>query len=279
MQQNAAAADPMGMLEFSAVSPGALGLRWTRPLYLAGRVPALAKVAVIGSRASRRRFKACIPGVIEALSGSSMALVSGGAVGVDVCAHRAALQAGLPQVAVLPGPPDALYPEDHIPVFEAIVQAGGAVVCPHPPGAGLRRGMFSSRNRLVVQFASNVVAIEAGARSGTQGTLALALRMGIPVCGVVGTAGVAWALERGAKSLGPPACRAVQDRLTAILRGRGGVEVWPPELRSLHSILQRQSAATVDDFDDPLAGAVALAEAEAGGWITEAAPGRYVRAR
>lgn len=279
MQHPAAVVDPRDMLEFSAVSPRALGLRWTRPLYLAGRVPALPKVAVIGSRASRRRFMACVPGVIEALSGSAMALVSGGAVGIDACAHRAALTVGLPQVAVLPGPPDALYPEDHVPLFESIVAAGGAVVCPHPPGAGLRRGMFSSRNQIVVQFASNVVAIEAGARSGTQGTLALALRMDVPVCGVVGTAGVAWALERGAKSLGPPVRDAVQDRLTALLHGRGGVEVWPPELRSLHSILQRQPAATVDDFDDPLAGAVALAEAEAGGWITEAAPGRYVRAR
>jgi len=279
VQRSVAVVDSVGMLEFSAVSPGALGLRWARPLYLAGRIPAVPKVAVIGSRASRRRFMACVPGVIEALSLSGMALVSGGAVGIDACAHRAAVRVGLPQIAVLPGPPDALYPADHIPLFQEIVQAGGAVVCPHPPGAGLRRGMFSSRNQLVVQLASHVVAIEAGARSGTQGTLALALRTDVPVCGVVGTAGVAWALERGARSLGPPDPPGVQARLTEALHGLGGVEVWPPELRALQSILDRQSAATVDDFDDPLAGAVALTEAEAGGWVTEAAPGRYVRAR
>lgn len=279
MQRRALVVDPLSMLEFSAVSPGALGLRWTRPLYLAGRIPAVPKVAVIGSRASRRRFMACVPPVIDALSVSGMALVSGGAVGIDACAHRAALRVGLPQVAVLPGPPDALYPVDHIPLFLEIVEAGGAVVCPHPPGAGLRRGMFSSRNQLVVQLASRVVAIEAGARSGTQGTLALALRTEVPVCGVVGTPGVAWALERGAKSLGPPEPAAVQGRLTDILRGLGGVEVWPLELRALQSILDRQAAATVDDFEDTLAGAVALTEAEASGWVTEAAPGRYVRAR
>ncbi|MGH1343084.1 MAG: DNA-processing protein DprA [Nannocystales bacterium] len=267
------------MLEFSTVSPGALGLRWTRPLYLAGRVSARPKVAVIGSRASRRRFMACVPGVIESLADSGMALVSGGAVGIDACAHRAAIQAGLPQIAVLPGPPDALYPADHIPLFLDIVAAGGAVVCPHPPGAGLRRGMFASRNQLVVQLASHVVGVEASARSGTQGTLALALRTGVPVCGVVGTAGVAWALERGAKSLGPPDVESVRSRLSALLRGFGGVEQWPAQLRALQAILDRQAAATVDDFDDPLAGAVSLIEAEAGGWVTEAAPGRYVRAR
>ncbi len=275
----ASLADRPCVLEFSAVPPGTLGLRWTRPLYLAGRLPGVPKVAVIGSRASRRRFMACVPAVIETLSISGMALVSGGAVGIDVCAHRAALLVGLPQVVVLPGPPDALYPEDHIPLFREIVEAGGALVCPHPPGTGLRRGMFSSRNQLVVQLASHVVAIEAGARSGTQGTLALALRREVPVCGVVGTAGVAWALERGGRSLGPPQPSQVQIRLTDILRGQGGVEVWPPELRALQAILDRQPAATVDDFEDTLAGAVALTEAEASGWVTEAAPGRYVRAR
>lgn len=267
------------MLEFSAVSPGALGLRWSSPLYLAGRVPAVPRVAVIGSRASRRRFMACVPEVVAALGDLGLGLVSGGAIGIDACGHRAALRLGVPQVAVLPGPPDALYPPDHAPLFRDIVQAGGAVLCPARPGAGLRRGMFASRNQLVVQLAIRVVAVEAAARSGTQGTLGMALRDGVPVSGIVGTPGVAWAIERGASSLGPPEPQAVRARLHGALQGLDGLEVWPPTLRPLQAILDRQPAATVDDFDDPLAGAVALAEAEAGGWITEAAPGRWVRAR
>lgn len=266
-------------MEFSPVSPRALGLQWPQPLYLAGRVPAGPKVAVVGSRASRRRFVRCIPGVVGALAEAGVGLVSGGAIGIDGSAHRAALEQDVPQIAVLPGPPDALYPLDHVPLFESIVEAGGAVLCPHRPGAGLRRGMFASRNALVVQLAIRVVAVEAGARSGTQGTLALALRTGVPVSGIVGTPGVAWAIERGAGSLGPPQVESVRQRLSEALRGVSALEAWPPALRPLQEILDRQPAATVDDFDDPLSGAVALAEAEAGGWITEAAPGRYVRAR
>lgn len=267
------------MLDFTTVAPGALGVTWPKPLYLAGRVPAVPRVAVVGSRASRRRFSACVHGVVEALAEAGLGLVSGGAIGIDAHGHRAALRLGVPQVAVLPGPPDALYPPDHVPLFEDIVRAGGAVVCPHPPGAGLRRGMFASRNHLVVQLSVRVVAVEAAARSGTQGTLALALRTGVPVSGVVGTPGVAWAIERGASSLGPPQPDAVRQRLVELLAGQGATEVWPPTLRPLQCILDRQAAATVDDFEDPLAGAVALAEAEAGGWVTESAPGRYVRAR
>ncbi len=266
-------------MEFTAVSPSALGVLWPRPLYLAGRLPAVPRVAVIGARAARRRFVACVPAVVDALSEAGMALVSGGAVGIDAAGHRAALRRGVPQVAVLPGPPDALYPTDHAGLFREIVDAGGAVICPHAPGTGLRRGMFASRNQIVVQLSVRVVAIEAGARSGTQGTLGLALRTGVAVSGVVGTPGVAWAFERGGASLGPPDPAGVRARLCEHLQGVTALEIWPPALRVLQAVLSRQSAVTVDDFDDPLAGAVALAEAEAGGWITEVAMGRYVRAR
>lgn len=267
------------MLNVSVVPPNALGVQWSQPLYLAGRVPRVPKVAVIGSRASRRRFRRCIPAVVAALAEAGMGLVSGGAIGVDGAAHRAALEQGVPQVAILPGPPDALYPPDHTPLFEAIVEAGGAVVCPHRPGTQLCRGMFASRNQLVVQMAVRVVGVEASARSGTQGTMGLALRTGVPVSGIVGTAGVAWAIERGAGSLGPPQPDAVRAKLARVLRGEVAVEAWPAELRVVQDVLDRQAAASVDDFDDPLQGAVALAEAEAGGWITESAPGRYVRVR
>lgn len=222
---------------------------------------------------------ACVPAIVEALADAGMALVSGGAVGIDACGHRAALRLGVPQVAVLPGPPDKLYPLDHVPLFRDIVQAGGAVICPCAPGAGLRRGMFASRNQIIVQLAVRVVAVEAAARSGTQGTLGQALRGDVPTSGVVGSPGVAWALQRGATSLGPPEPRGVRERLATLLRGGDGLEVWPPTLRSLQEILDRQAWASVDDFADPLLGAVTLAEAEAGGWITEAGPGRYVRAR
>lgn len=267
------------MLEFSVVSPGALGVRWPQPLYLAGRVPAVRRVAVIGSRASRRRFMACVPAVVQALADVGMALVSGGAIGIDACGHRAALARGVPQVAVLPGPPDSLYPPDHAPLFRDIVEAGGAVICPCAPGVGLRRGMFASRNQIVVQLSTRVVAVEAAARSGTQGTLGLALRADVPVSGIVGSPGVAWAIERGASSLGPPEPDRVRRRLRSMLEGGGGLELWPPTLRALQEILDRQGSASVDDFGDPLGGAVMLAEAEAGGWVTEAGPGRYVRAR
>lgn len=266
-------------MEFSPVTPSALGLRWSKPLYIAGSVPAVPCVAVIGSRAARRPFMRCVPAVVEALREAGMALVSGGAIGIDACGHRAALRLGVPQVAVLPGPPDRLYPIEHAPLFHDIVAAGGAVLCPWPPGVGLRRGMFASRNQLVVQLSAWVVAIEAGARSGTQGTLRLALREGTPVCGIAGTPGVAWALERGAMSLGPPDPDRVRAQVGRALCGLEALEVWPVSLRPLQMVLDRQKTVTVDDFDDPLTGAVLLAEAEGGGWITESAPGRYVRAR
>ncbi|MEM6293716.1 MAG: DNA-processing protein DprA [Myxococcota bacterium] len=266
------------MLRFDPVAPAAYGLTWPGPLFLAGQVPRMPRLAIIGSRAAHRRFTDCVPGLVRAAAETGYALVSGGAVGIDAAAHRAALDLGVAQVAVLPGPPDALYPPDHEPLFEAIVDGGGAVLCPHPPGTVTSRGMFASRNALVVQLSAAVVGVQAGARSGTRGTLRLALRAACRTAGIVGSPGVAWALGAGATSLGPPRPELVQACALAWLREEPTHRAWPAALSWIEQALSQRPAVTVDDFDDPLAAAVALVEAEAGGWVAEVAPGRYVRA-
>ncbi len=197
---------------------------------------------------------------------------------MDAAAHRAALALGIAQVAVLPGPPDALYPPDHRSLFEDIVVSGGAILCPHPPGTLMSKGMFASRNALVIQLSAAVVGVQAGARSGTRGTLRLALRAGCPTAGIVGSPGVAWALGAGAYSLGLPKPDSVQARAVAWLRAEAPQQRWPEPLRWVERVLVERGSVSVDDFEDPLAAAVGLVEAEAGGWIAEVAPGRYVRA-
>lgn len=264
------------MLSFEPVEPEVLGLSWSHTLYLAGRVPPSPRVAVVGSRAAHRRFVACVPAVLNAIAVGGATLVSGGAVGIDAAAHRAALDAGVPQLAVLPCPPESLYPADHRPLFEDIVASGGSIICAQPPGSSFSKGMFASRNALVVQLSSAVIGIEAAARSGTRGTLALALRRNVSVGGIVGTAGVAWAVERGAVALGPPEPATLAPVVLAFLRGQRTHRRWPVELARIERALKQRTSVTADDFEDPLAAATALIEAEAEGLVAEVSPGRYV---
>ncbi len=272
------------MPSFVPISPATWSVRWSSHLYVAGTLPGAPRVAVVGSRATRARYTRCIQPIVQGIADAGGALVSGGAIGVDAVAHRAALELGVPQVAVLPGPPDALYPPDHEPLFAAIVEAGGAVVCPHPPGTVMARGMFASRNAIVVQLVARVVVVQAALRSGTRVTLEAAFRRGRPVAGVSGSPGVAWAMERGACSLGGPdeSSASMRDRarrfVSAQARARPGALPWPPHLQAVEAAFADRAVVTLDDLADPLAAAVALVEAEALGLVCESGPGRYVRA-
>ena len=96
-------------------------------------------------------------------------VVSGLAYGVDAAAHRGALAASGPTVAVLASGVDIAYPKGNLGLYERIV-ASGAVVSEHPPGAAPQRLRFLVRNRLIAALSAGTVVVEAAPRSGARST-------------------------------------------------------------------------------------------------------------
>lgn len=276
------------MMTLCTRSDADLGLSGTRDYLLAGAVPPGPRLAVVGSRAARRDRIGLLDAVIAAAKARGLALVSGGAVGIDAGAHRAALAAELPQLAVLPCGPDRPYPPQHVGLFEAIAAApGSGLLYCHPPGAETCRAMFASRNAVVVGLARAVLVVEAQARSGSVGTGRLALKKGLPVAAVLGAPGCAELVGSGARAL-PCEPAAFVPALAAWL-GRvvgGGAEVepppaWPENLAWLAAALERAGPRGIclDDLDRPLARLAELLAAERQGLIVESPPGRYRRVR
>jgi len=102
--------------------------------------------------------------------------VSGLALGVDTCAHKAALDAGL-HTLVVPGSglgDNVLYPRSNRAFAKEILAAGGGFISEYPPDEASRVHYFPERNRLMVGFADAVLVIEAGEKSGTLITARLA---------------------------------------------------------------------------------------------------------
>jgi DNA processing protein len=93
-------------------------------------------------------------------------VLSGGAYGIDACAHRAALAAGGCTIAVLACGPDVDYPWEHRDLLAAIA-AQGAVISEWPPGTPPARTRFLLRNRVIAALASGTVVVEAAPRGGT----------------------------------------------------------------------------------------------------------------
>jgi DNA processing protein len=119
------------------------------------------------------------------LTERGVAVISGGAYGIDGAAHRAALASDGVTVAVLAGGIDILYPAGHSGLLHRI-GSNGLLVTEYPPGVRPARHRFLTRNRLVAAFAGAAVVVEAGLRSGAANTAAWARSLGRVVGAVPG---------------------------------------------------------------------------------------------
>jgi DNA processing protein len=141
--------------------------------------------AIVGARAATG-YGAHVAGEFGAgLAAAGFTVVSGAAIGVDGAAHRGALAAGGPTVAVLACGIDRSYPAAHEALLDRIA-ATGVVVSEYPPGSVPARHRFLVRNRLIAGLAGGTVVVEAGFRSGAQRTAADARALGRPVMAVPG---------------------------------------------------------------------------------------------
>ncbi|MDT4936498.1 MAG: processing protein [Pseudonocardiales bacterium] len=141
--------------------------------------------ALVGTRASTGYGEYVAADLATGLVEREVAVVSGGAYGIDGAAHRAALAADGPTVAVLAGGVDVPYPAGHSALLHRIA-THGLVVSEYPPGLRPARHRFLTRNRLDAAFGGATVVVEAGLRSGAASTAAWAEALGRPVCAVPG---------------------------------------------------------------------------------------------
>jgi DNA processing protein len=133
-------------------------------------------LTVVGSRAMTRYGQEACQKLITGLAGYPISIVSGLALGVDTCAHKAALAAGL-HTLVVPGSglnDEVLYPRSNRAFAKEILKAGGGFISEYAPDTASRVHFFPERNRLMVGLADAVLIIEAGQKSGTLITARLA---------------------------------------------------------------------------------------------------------
>ncbi|MHB8914014.1 MAG: DNA-processing protein DprA [Minisyncoccota bacterium] len=133
-------------------------------------------LTVVGSRAMTHYGQEACQKLIAGLAGYPISIVSGLALGVDTCAHKAALAAGL-HTFVVPGSglgDDVLYPRSNRAFAKEILEKGGGFLSEYPPDEPSRTYYFPERNRIMVGLADAVLVVEAGQKSGTLITARLA---------------------------------------------------------------------------------------------------------
>ncbi|HEX5383410.1 MAG TPA: DNA-processing protein DprA, partial [Propionibacteriaceae bacterium] len=143
-------------------------------------------VAIVGSRAATAYGNGFATDLAADLVEQGVTVVSGGAFGIDVAAHRGALAAGGPTVCVLANGVDMAYPPAHVAIFETLAK-DQLLVSELPPGAHPTRVRFLARNRLIAAMSRGTVVVEAALRSGARNTASWALGCGRPLMAVPGS--------------------------------------------------------------------------------------------
>jgi DNA processing protein len=140
-----------------------------------GKLLARRRVSIVGSRRPNAYTKAMVMRLASALAERGVAVVSGGAMGVDALAHRGAGAENT--IAVMACGLAHRYPAVNASLLDEIGRKG-LLLSQFEPDFKARPWSFVVRNELVVALGEVLVVGEAERDSGTMRSVAYALAMG-----------------------------------------------------------------------------------------------------
>jgi len=127
-------------------------------------------IAVVGTRHPSPYGSGMAEMLARDLAVRRLLITSGMARGIDSCAHRGALAARMPTVAVWGTGIDVVYPKENKKLAEEILATGGAILSELPMGTFPAPQNFPRRNRILSGLSVAVLVVEAAENSGTRVT-------------------------------------------------------------------------------------------------------------
>lgn len=172
--------------------------------------------------------------IVSSMAGArpGICIISGLAIGTDICAHISAMQSGLPTIAVMATGPDRIYPHRHSDFAMKMAAATGcALVTDFPPGTAPLPVNFLRRNRIIAGLGRATVIIESKIKGGAMMTAKLAFSYDREVYALPGRADDI--RSRGCNSL-------IRERVAEVLTS-------PEELAESLGLLTHEKAGHFSD--------------------------------
>ena len=133
-------------------------------------------VSIVGTRRPTERGKELTDILVRELHErlENVTIVSGGAYGIDITAHRAAIKYGVPTIIVPAHGLDRIYPYQHRADAIAALENGG-LLTEFPSQTEPLAPYFVQRNRIVAGLADAVVVVESREKGGSLITAQMAV--------------------------------------------------------------------------------------------------------
>ena len=122
-------------------------------------------VGIVGTRQATNYGKETTAEIVKDLVAHDAIIVSGLAYGIDIAAHRAAVEHDLPTVGVLAGGVDWVYPSAHKKTAEAMQEKGG-LMSEQKLGTQPEAHSFPARNRIIAGMSDVLIVVEAAKKGG-----------------------------------------------------------------------------------------------------------------
>jgi DNA processing protein len=150
-------------------------------------------LSVVGTRNATQRGREICRKIIAglALHFPGLVIVSGLAYGIDITSHKAAMENGLPTVAVLGHGLKTIYPSLHTATARSMV-ANGGLVTDFYSGILPERNNFIRRNRIIAGISDATLIIESGIKGGALITADIAASYNRDVMAVPGRTDDQW---------------------------------------------------------------------------------------
>lgn len=220
-------------------------------------------ISIVGTRNATSYGQAVTERIVEDLKAYNALIVSGLAYGIDIYAHRAALQAGLQTVGVMATGPDSIYPAVHRKHAERMLTQGG-LVTENPFGTKPDAPRFPARNRIIAGLADCTIVVEGALKGGALITADIAHSYDREVMAVPGniTSGVSEGTNHLIKTLKAVAYTSVQDLVELLnwdlqdqgvyqpkpLKGEFDVNEFNTEELKILTVLQQSKEELMDNL-------------------------------
>jgi DNA processing protein len=137
-------------------------------LFCRGNAPLNAPyaISIVGTRKATAYGRKCCEDLLQGIAHLKPLVISGLAYGIDIAAHKTALELNLPTVACLAHGLDRIYPPPHTAIARQMTEHG-ALVTEFPSGTQPDRELFPSRNRIIAGMADCTVVVETDRKGGS----------------------------------------------------------------------------------------------------------------